>query len=105
MTANRNSPSQQQVEEWLEGECCLYFLSLIKARLENAYQARSEVFFFGEPQRTQEGKVWLLGEENVLQDIIESFKEKDLSLIEEAQSDEEHIRNSALRRPHPHPAG
>jgi len=105
MTESRNSPKQQQVDEWIEGSVSTYFLSLIRSRLDRTWQARANVFYMGEPQRTQENKVWLLGEESVLQDIIDAFESKDLSVVEEVETDEEHIRHSPLRRPRTHPAG
>jgi len=105
MTANPNSPPQEQIEEWLEGETTRYFLALIRMRLDRTFKDRAEIFFPCEPQKTQEGKLWLLAEEGTLQDIIEAFESKDLSLIEDLQTDEERVRHSPLRRPRPDPAG
>jgi hypothetical protein len=103
MTERASSPDPQQIEEWLGAEVTGHFLTLIRMRLERTYQARAEVYFHGEPFRTQESKAWLLGEETVLQDIVEAFESKDFSQIEE--TDEERVRNPSVRRPRPHPPG
>lgn len=88
----------------MSGECAAYLLKLLKVRLDRTYRARAEVFFTGEPFRTQETKAWLLGEESVLSDLIEAFEEKVLSVVEEEES-EEPVRHPSVRGPRPHPAG
>jgi hypothetical protein len=91
---------QPQIEEWLEGETTRWFLRVLKERLDATFMRRAEVYYPGEPHRTQEGKAFLLGQEDVLSELIEAFESKQVSELEEL--DEEHVGNPSLRRPGSH---
>lgn len=93
---------KEQLEEWFESPVTSYFLSLLQSRLDHTYELRAEVFFPGEPQKTQEGKATLLGMEGELGDIIEAFTEKDLELLEVEEKVDEQVRNSPERRSSSH---
>jgi hypothetical protein len=90
----------------MSGDCAAYLLRLLKQRLERTYHARAQVFFPGEPNRTQEGRIALIAEEGVLQDFIDAFEDRKqgFSAIEEEES-EERVRNPSVRRSRPDPAG
>lgn len=90
----------QQLEEWFESPVTEQLLNLLRMRLDLTFQMRASVFFPGEPNKTQEGKAMLIGEEGVLNDLIDAFQEQDLSQIHEAEESEiEQIRNTPVRRP------
>lgn len=94
---------KQQFDEWFDSEVTRHFLGLLHARLDQTFGLRAEVFFPGEPQKTQEGKAHLLGMEAAFGELIEAFEEKDLSVLEEEeQADVEQIGNSPERRPSSH---
>lgn len=97
-----SKPHKEQVEEWFDSPVTSYFLSLLKSRLDHTFQLRAEVFFPGEPQKTQEGKATLLGMEDELADLIEAFTEKDLEVLEVEEKVDEQIRHSPERRPSSH---
>jgi hypothetical protein len=92
------SPSPKQIEEWCESAVAEYLVALLNKRLDTAYQQRAEAFISGEPVRTQEIRANLLGQEAVLDEIIEALEAKNLSQLEEP--DDERVRNSPPRRPH-----
>jgi hypothetical protein len=89
------SPKPKQIEEWCDNEVTRYFLSLLKATLDDTYKRRGEVFYPFEPMRTQEAKAHLIGAEGALQDVIEAIEEKDLSQLE--IESEEPVRNPSVR--------
>lgn len=74
---------KEQIEEWFENEVTLHFYSILKGRLDAIYHQRGSVYFPFEAYKTQEAKALLLGAEGEVQDIVDAFKEKDLSQLEE----------------------
>lgn len=97
------SPEPKQLEEWLEGQTTRWFLHLLRVQLDVTFNRRAEVFFPGEPNKTQETKAHLIGQEAILQDLIECFETQDFSDLE-SESDQ-HIRHPSVRGPSPHQAG
>jgi len=93
---------KEQLEEWFESPVTRYLLSLLHSRLDHTFALRAQVFFPGEPHKTQEGKATLLGMEGELGDLIEAFSEKDLSLLEVEEASDEQIGHSPERRPGSH---
>lgn len=79
---------KKQIEEWCESEGTLFFLHLLKIRLNSTFKQRAEVFFPYEPMKTQEAKAHLIGTESVLDELIEAISQKDLSQLEEPESEE-----------------
>ena len=92
---------QEDFDEWFEGNVTQHFLKILKQRLDQTYEMRAGVYCPGEPFKTQEVKSHLLGIEGELSDIIQAFHEKDLSQLEETDS-EERFRNPSVRRPSSH---
>lgn len=92
----------EQMAEWFDNPVTQYFHTLLKKRLDDVYAMRADVYFPGEPYRTQESKATLLGMEGELADWIEAFDEKDLSQLEESDVDEERVRNPSRPRPGAH---
>jgi hypothetical protein len=93
---------QEQIDEWMESLVTVHVLELLKQRLEETYELRASVFFPGEPNRTQETKAHLIGEEGALNDIIRALEEKDLSEIYEAEEQaDEQIGHSPERGSRP----
>lgn len=88
---------EKDFEEWFDSQVTRHFVKLIEQRLDAVYAMRSDVFFPGEPNRTQEVKAHLLGAEGELGEILEAFKEKDLTQLEEKDLGEQ-VRNSPVRR-------
>jgi hypothetical protein len=94
---------KQQLDEWFDSEVTRHVLGLLHTRLDEVFQMRAETFFPGEPQKTQEQKAMLLGEESAIKDFIEALEEKDLELLEvEEKVDAEQIRNSPRVRSSAH---
>lgn len=89
---------KQQLDEWFESEVTRHVLVLLHKRLDETFLMRAETFFPGEAHKTQEQKAMLLGEESALKDFIEALEERDLSQIEEEESEDEQVRNSPERR-------
>lgn len=83
----------EQIEEWFDNPVTLHFHELLKKRLDDVYAMRADVFFPGEPNKTQESKATLLGMEGELADLLEVFDKKDLSQLEESEIDQERVRN------------
>jgi hypothetical protein len=92
----------EQIAEWFENPVTQRFHELLKKRLDEAYAQRAEVYFPGEPYKTQESKANLLGVEGELADLVQMFEEKDLSQLEESAIDEERVRNPPRPRPGAH---
>lgn len=91
--------TEQDLKDWFEGHVTQHFFSLLKSRLELTYRLRSEVFFPGEPNKTQEAKANLLGCEGELGEIVDAFERKTLDILEVQEQDSaEPIRNSPVRR-------
>lgn len=93
--------TEQDFEEWFESPVTKHFVSLLEKRIEAVYQMRGDVFFPGEPNRTQELKAHLLGAESELGQLFDAFTEKDLEQLEEKEV-EQQVRNSPVRRPGAH---
>jgi hypothetical protein len=93
--------SQEDFVEWFESPVTQHLVKILKQRLDQTYEIRAGVFCPGEPHKTQEVKAHLLGIEGELADLIEAFDEKDLSQLEE-QDSEERVRNPSVRRPSSH---
>lgn len=89
---------KQQLEEWFDSEVTRHVLGLLHKRLDDVFMMRAETFFPGEPQKTQEQKAMLLGEESALKDFIEALEEKDLSEIQAEEIDDEQVGHSPERR-------
>lgn len=85
---------ERQLEEWFENEVTRHFLDLLERRLEEVFKARGGVYFPLEPQKTQETKAMLIGEESSLQDVIDVLKEQDFSQLEE---DDEQVGDTSGR--------
>jgi hypothetical protein len=96
------SPKPEQIEEWCDSEVTRHFLKILKSMLDRVYGQRSEVFFPGEPNKTQESKASLLGMEATLDDLIQAIDEKDLSQLEEEEKVDEQVRHTPIRRPSSH---
>lgn len=92
----------KDVAEWCENEGTRYFLKVLHDMLDRTYETRANVFFPGEPQKTQEGKATLLGMEHVLDDLIQAIEEKDLSQLETQEPEVEQVRYPSVRRPGSH---
>lgn len=89
---------KQQLDEWFDSEVTRHVLALLHRRLDETFMMRAETFFPGEAHKTQEQKAMLLGEESALKDFIEALEEKDLSQIQDEETDDEQVRNSSERR-------
>ena len=91
--------TEQDFKEWFDSPVTRHFVTLLKSRLDLTYRFRSEVFFPGEPNRTQETKATLLGCEGELGEIVEAFERKSLESLEiQEQDSAEPVRNSPVRR-------
>lgn len=91
--------TEQDFKEWFESPVTNHFVSLLKSRLDLTYRLRSDVFFPGEPNKTQEAKANLLGCEGELSEIVEAFERKTLDILEVQEQDSaEPVRNSPVRR-------
>lgn len=89
---------QEQIDEWVESEVTQYFLGLLKSELDRVFSMRAEVYFPGEPFRTQEAKAMFIGQESSLKDVIEAIETKDFESLEVEEQDEQ-VGNTSERRP------
>lgn len=89
---------KQQLDEWFDSEVTRHVLSLLHKRLDDTFMMRAETFFPGEAYKTQEQKAMLLGEESALKDFIEALEEKDLSQIQDEESESEQVGYPSERR-------
>lgn|GEM_PF-4981454 len=91
--------TEQDFKEWFDSPVTRHFVDLLKSRLDLTYRLRSEVFFPGQPNITQETKANLLGREAELSEIVEAFDRKSLETLEiQEQDSAEPVRNSPVRR-------
>ena len=75
--------TQDQVTEWTESPVTQLLLYVLKQQLDETYAERSELFIPGEPNRTQEIRANLIGQEAVYKDVIELASGETNELIEE----------------------
>lgn len=92
---------KEDFQEWFDSPVTQYFVKILNQRLDQTHELRGDVYCPGEPYKTQEVKAHLLGIEGELADLLEAFEQKDLSQLEE-QDSEERVRNPSVRRPSPH---
>lgn len=60
-----------QIREWVDSPITEQVREVLEKELQKAYEARADVFFSGEPDRTHEVRATWIGTERVLQDLIE----------------------------------
>lgn len=95
--------TEQDLKEWFDSPVTQQFVKTLKNRLDLTYRLRSEVFFPGEPNKTQEAKANLLGCEGELGELVDAFESKNLDMLEVQETDSaEPVRNSPRVRPGAH---
>lgn len=65
---------ESQLRDWLDSPVAEVFKYILEKEINDTYSRRAEVFYPGEPHRTQDTKAQIIGEELVLQDFLDMFK-------------------------------
>lgn len=72
-----------KLEEWLDSDVSRTVANILKNRLDVTYNERAELLIMGEAQKTQEQRMYLLGAEKILQDMIDVLLRQNYDILEE----------------------
>jgi hypothetical protein len=68
---------KSQLREFSEGNLAEFLIEYLEKKLEDTYEQRADLLIVGEAAKTQEQRMELLGEEKVLQDMIDILNMED----------------------------